>query len=338
MIRMAIEKIVNKEDLTYRDAYAVMSEILNKETSVQDNAAFLAALSTKTAGPKSLDEITGCASAMRDHVCKVEHGMDVMEIIGTGGDRSSSFNISTTSAFVAASAGIKVAKHGGRASSSKSGTADCLEALGAKISLEPEKCVELLKEVGFCFLYARKYHEAMNDLEPLCRGLGFRTVFNILEPLVNPAMPVYYMLGVYNEYLVELLARVLVNIGVRKGLVVSGQDQLDEISMCAPTTVCEIRDGFYKTYVISPEDFGFRRCSREELVGGTPEVNADITRDILSGRATGPKRNIVLLNAGAAIYAANAADSIDQGIDIAADCIDSGKALKTMEDFVRLSH
>ncbi len=338
MIRMAIEKIVNKEDLTYRDAYAVMSEILNKQTTSEENAAFLAALSTKMAGPHSVEEITGCARAMMDHVQKVDHGMEVMEIIGTGGDRSSSFNISTTSAFVVASAGIKVAKHGGRASSSKSGTADCLEALGAHISLEPEKCVQLLEEVGFCFLYARKYHEAMNDLEPLCRGLGFRTVFNILEPLVNPAMPSCYMLGVYNEYLVELLARVLVNLGVRKGLVVSGQDQLDEISMCAPTTVCEIRDGFYKTYVISPEDFGFRRCSREELVGGTPEVNADITRDLLSGRTTGAKRNIVLLNAGAAIYAAGAAPSIDKGIDIAAECIDSGKALRTMEEFVRLSH
>ena len=338
MIRMAIERIVNKKDLTYAEAYAAMSEILNKQTSVEDNAAFLAALSTKTATPHSVDEITGCAGAMRDHVHKVEHGMEVMEIIGSGGDQSSSFNISTTSAFVTAAAGVKIAKHGGRASSSKSGTADCLEALGANISIEPEHCVKLLKEVGFCFLYARKYHEAMNDLEPICKGLGFRTVFNILEPLVNPAMPSCYLLGVYNEYLVELLARVLVNLGVRRGLVVSGQDQLDEISMCAATTVCEIRDGFYKTYVISPEEFGFRRCSREELVGGTPEVNADITRDILSGRTRGPKRNIVLMNAGAAIYTAGAADSIKQGIEKASECIDSGKALDILERFVQLSH
>ena len=337
MIRMAIEKVVNKEDLTYREAYEAMSEILNKQTSTEDNAAFLAALSTKTATTHTVDEITGCASAMRDHVRKVEHGMEVMEIIGTGGDRSSSFNISTTSAFVAAAAGVKIAKHGGRASSSKSGTADCLEALGANIALEPEHCVRLLEDVGFCFLYARKYHEAMNDLEPICTGLGFRTVFNALEPLVNPAMPSCYLLGVYDEYLVELLARVLVNLGVRKGLVVSGQDQLDEISMCAATTVCEIRDGFYKTYVIRPEDFGFRRCSREELVGGTPEVNADITRDILAGRTKGPKRNIVLLNAGAAIYAAGVAESIADGISVAAECIDSGKSLDIMERFVQLS-
>ena len=338
MIKEAIAKIVNKEDLTYQEAFTVMNEIMSGETSPTQNAAFLAALSTKSTKAETIDEISGCAEAMRSHALKVDHGMDVLEIVGTGGDGSSSFNISTTSAFVIAAAGVKVAKHGNRAASSKSGTADCLEALGANISLEPEKCIELLNDVGFCFLFAQKYHSSMKYVGSIRKELGFRTVFNILGPLTNPANPTYFLLGVYDEYLAEPLAKVLTSLGVKRGLVVFGQDKLDEISMSAPTTVCEIMDGYYKTYVIQPEDFGFKRCSKEELTGGTPAVNADITRAILAGTDRGPKRSTVLMNAGAALYIAGAAESIAAGIRKAAEVIDSSEALKKMEAFIEQSN
>lgn len=337
MIKQAIEKIVDKQNLTYDEAYAVMNEVMNGESSAMQNAAFLAALSTKIATSETVDEITGCAAAMRDHSLQVTHGMEVLEIAGTGGDGSSSFNISTTSAFVIAAAGVKVAKHGNRAASSQSGTADCLEALGANISIEPEQCVRLLQEAGFCFFFTRKYQAVMQPLGELCREMGIRSAYHILGALVNPACPTSYLMGVYDEYLVEPLAKVLANLGVRRGLVIYGQDKLDEISMSAPTTICEIRDGFFKTYVITPEDFGFKRCSREELVGGTPEVNAEITRDILEGKDKGPKSSIVLLNAGAGIFTAGAASGIAEGIRIAGKAIESGEALRRLEEFIRLS-
>ncbi|MCR5420848.1 MAG: anthranilate phosphoribosyltransferase [Lachnospiraceae bacterium] len=337
MIKEAIVKIVNKEDLTYDEAYAVMNEIMSGETSATQNAAFLASLSTKSAKAETTDEIAGCASAMRDHAIKVDTGMDVLEIVGTGGDNAGSFNISTTSALICAAGGIKVAKHGNRAASSLSGTADCLEALGVNIDQSPEMCIKLLKEVGICFFFAQKYHTSMKYVGAIRKELGFRTVFNILGPLTNPAMPSMQLLGVYDDYLVEPLARVLANLNVKRGMVVYGMDKLDEISLSAPTKICEIRDGWYKTFIIKPEDFGFERCSKEDLKGGSPKENAEITRGILKGKK-GHKRNSVLLNAGAGLYIGGKADSYKDGVCLAASIIDSGKAMETLNKFIALSN
>lgn len=337
MIKEAIVKIVGKDDLTYNEAYDVINEIMSGETSATQNAAFLAALSTKSTTAETTDEIAGCAAAMRDHALKCETGMDIFEIVGTGGDGSNSFNISTTSALVAAAGGMKVAKHGNRAASSKCGTADCLEALGVNIQQDPEKCVELLKEAGMCFFFAQKYHTSMKYVGPIRKELGIRTVFNILGPLTNPGSPKMQLLGVYDEYLVQPLAQVLMNLGVKRGMVVYGQDRLDEISLSAPTTVCEFKDGWMKNYVIKPEDFGMERCTKADLVGGLPEENAQITRDILAG-AQGPKRNAVLLNAGASLYIGGKAASFADGVKLAAELIDSGKALQTLEKLIELSN
>ena len=337
MIKEAISKIVNKEDLTYSEAYEVMNEIMSGETTATQNAAFLAALSTKSAKAETTDEIAGCAAAMREHATKVVTDMELFEIVGTGGDGAHSFNISTTSALVAAAGGMKVAKHGNRAASSKCGTADCLEALGVNIDQDPQKCVELLDKVGMCFFFAQKYHTSMKYVGAIRKELGFRTVFNILGPLTNPGSPKMQLLGVYDEYLAEPLAQVLINLGVKRGMVVYGQDKLDEISMSAPTTVCEFKDGWYKNYVICPEDFGLERCSKKDLEGGTPEENAKITRDILNGQQ-GHKRNAVLMNAGASLYIGGKAESMKDGIELAAELIDSGKALETLEKLIVLSN
>ena len=338
MIKEAIVKIVSKEDLTYDEAYTVMNEIMSGETSPTQNAAFLAALSTKSARAETRDEIAGCAAAMRDHATKVETGMDVLEIVGTGGDNAHSFNISTTSALVAAAGGVKVAKHGNRAASSKCGTADCLEALGVNIDQSPEKCVELLQEAGMCFFFAQKYHTSMKYVGAIRKELGFRTVFNILGPLTNPASPSMQLLGVYDEYLVEPLAQVLISLGVKKGMVVYGQDKLDEISASAPTAVCEFKDGWYRKNIITPEDFGLQRCRKEDLVGGTPAENAAITRAILSGEERGPKRTAVLMNAGAALMIAGKADSLKEGIALAGSLLDSGAAARTLEKVIEVSN
>lgn len=332
MIKEAIIKIVDKQDLTYDEAYAVINEIMGGETSPTQNAAFLAALSTKSTKAETIDEIAGCAAAMRSHAMKVTHDMDVMEIVGTGGDGANSFNISTTSALVAAAGGIKIAKHGNRAASSKCGTADCLEALGVNIDLSPEKCVELLEKAGICFFFAQKYHTSMKYLGPIRKELGIRTVFNILGPLTNPASPTRQLLGVYDKSLVEPLARVLTSLGVQHGMVVYGLDKMDEISASSSTLICEFHQGEYHTYTITPEDFGIETCKKEDLVGGTPEENAAITISILKGEK-GPKRNAVLLNAGAALYIGGKADSFADGIKLAGEIIDSGKALETLEAF-----
>ncbi len=337
MIKEAIVKIVNKQDLTYDEAYTVMNEIMGGETTATQNAAFLAALSTKSARAETTDEISGCAAAMREHATKVKTDMELFEIVGTGGDGAHSFNISTTSALVAAAGGMKVAKHGNRAASSQCGTADCLEALGVNIQQEPEKCMELLKEVGMCFFFAQKYHTSMKYVGAIRKELGFRTVFNILGPLTNPGTPSLQLLGVYDEYLVEPLAQVLLNLGVKRGMVVYGKDKLDEISLSAETTVCELKDGWYKTYTITPEEFGMERCQKEDLVGGTPEENAKITLDILRGEK-GHKRNAVLLNAGAALYIGGRAASMKEGVELAASLIDSGAALGTLEKLIEVSN
>lgn len=337
MIKEAIVKIVNKDDLTYDEAYTVMSEIMNRETTPTQNAAFLSALSTKSAKAESTDEIAGCAAAMRDHAAKVETGMAVFDIVGTGGENAHSFNISTTSALVAAAGGMKVAKHGNRAASSLCGTADCLEALGVNINLEPARCIELLNEVGMCFFFAQKYHSSMKYVGAIRKELGFRTVFNILGPLTNPAAPQIQLLGVYDEYLVEPLARVLISLGVKRGMVVYGQDRLDEISMGAPTKVCEFKEGWYKSYVMAPEDFGLVRCLREDLRGGTPAENARMTRGILNGEQ-GHKRDAVLMNAGAALYLGGKAGGMREGIGLAAQLIDSGRAAATLDQLIEISN
>ena len=337
MIKEAIVKIVDKQDLTYDEAYTVMNEIMSGETSPTQNAAFLAALSTKSARAETTDEIAGCAAAMREHAVRAEHHMDVMEIVGTGGDGAHSFNISTTSALVAAAGGIRVAKHGNRAASSQCGTADCLEALGVNINLSPEKCVELLEKVGICFFFAQKYHTSMKYVGSIRKELGIRTVFNILGPLTNPASPSMQLLGVYDRSLVEPLARVLTSLGVKRGMVVYGTDKLDEISVSAPTFICEFDRGSYRSYTVFPEDFGFSTCKKQELAGGTPKENAAITLSILKG-GKGSKRNAVLMNAGAALYIGGKAKDLAEGAVLAAELIDSGAALAKLEAFRTLSN
>ncbi len=339
MIKEAIEKIVNKEDLTYDEAYAVMNEIMDGATSQTQNAAFLAALSTKSTKAETIDEISGCANAMREHATPVPHpGMEVLEIVGTGGDKAKSFNISSTSAMVIAAGGVKVAKHGNRAASSASGAADVLEALGINIQEDPELCLKLLNEAGVCFMFAQKYHTSMKYVGAIRKELGIRTVFNILGPLTNPAKPEYYVLGVYDEYLVEPIAKVLNNMGVKRAMVVFGEDVLDEISPSAPTKVCELKDGFYNTYEIKPEDFGLTRGAKAEIVGGTPEQNADITLDILDGKERGTRRTAVLMNAGAGLYVGGKASSLKDGVELAGKLIDDGSAKKVLDNFIEVSN
>ena len=338
MIKEAIKKIVNKGDLTYEEAYSVMKEIMTGQTTATQNAAFLAALSTKSTRAETIDEISGCAVAMREQATPVPHpGMKVLEIVGTGGDGAHTFNISTTSAFVIAAGGVKVAKHGNRAASSLCGTADCQEALGVNIHQDPAKALNMLEKVGMCFLFAQQYHSAMKYVGPIRKELGFRTVFNILGPITNPANPDYFLLGVYDEYLVEPVAKVLDRMGVMHALVVHGQDGLDEVSASAPTTVCELKDGYYRTSVITPEELGLVRGKKEELVGGTPQENAEITRGILNGSIQGTKRNSVLLNAGLSLYVAGAAGTMADGVRKAEQLIDSGDAYRKMESYIRES-
>lgn len=337
MIKEAIIKIVDKQDLSYDEAYQVMNEIMSGETSQIQNAAFLAALSTKSTKAETIVEIAGCAAAMRDHALKVENNMDLFEIVGTGGDGAHSFNISTTSAFVAAAGGIKTAKHGNRAASSQCGTADCLEALGVNIYQNPEKCIELLNTVGICFFFAQKYHTSMKYVGAIRKELGIRTVFNILGPLTNPCSPKMQLLGVYDEYLVEPLAQVLMNLGVKRGMVVYGQDKMDEISPSAPTSICEFDNRKSRTYVITPEQFGLTRCLKSDLVGGTPEENAATTKAILSGER-GAKRDAALMNAGASLYIGGKAKTMKDGINLAAELIDSGKALEKLNAFIVASN
>ena len=339
MIKEAIEKIVLKDDLTFDEAHEVMHEIMSGQTSATQNAAFLAALSTKSTKAETIDEISGCAAAMRELATPVEHpGMDVLEIVGTGGDRANTFNISTTAALICTAAGAKVAKHGNRAASSQCGTADCLEALGVNLAQDPDLCRSLLDEVGMCFLFAQKYHPAMRYVGAVRRELGFRTVFNILGPLTNPARPAYFLLGVYDEYLVEPVAKVLSSLGVRHALVVYGQDKMDEVSLSAPTTACALCDGFYRTTVIRPEDFGFTRCQKSDLLGGTPAENAATVRAILSGEERGPKRDAAILNAGCALYAARIAQDIAEGVELARAQIENGAALARLDAFIAASN
>ena len=338
MIREAIFKLVDKQDLTYDEAYDVINEIMSGETTQVQTAAFLSALSTKSTKSETIAEIAGCAAAMRSHATKVDYDKPLLEIVGTGGDKAGSFNISTTAAFIVAAGGAKVAKHGNRAASSKSGTADCQEALGVNIEQSPDLCKKLLDEVGMCFFFAQKYHTAMRYVGPIRKELGFRTVFNILGPLTNPASPETMILGVYDESLVQPLARVLTSLGVKDGMVVYGQDCLDELSTACPTTVCEFHGDDYLSYVLTPEELGMKRCTKEDLRGGSPDENAQITRDILSGKETGAKRDTVLVNAAAGLYIAGLAPSLKDGVAKAQELINNGKATETLEEYVRVSN
>ena len=339
MIHDAIIKIVQKEDLSYEESYAVMNEIMSGQTSPTQNAAFLAALSTKSTRAETIDEISGCAAAMRDHAIKFDaNGLETLEIVGTGGDGAHSINISSTAAIVIAAAGVPVTKHGNVAASSKSGAANVLEALGINVKLEPAKMEQVLQKTGICFLHAQVYHTSMKYVGAIRKELGFRTVFNILGPLTNPAHPTMQVLGVYDEYLLQPMAQVLSSLGVKRGMVVYGQDKLDEVSISAPTSVCEFKDGWYKTYTIQPEDFGLTRGTKQDIEGGEPEYNAQISRAILSGELTGPKRDVVLLNAACGLYVAGKAECIQDGIALAAELIDTGKALEKLEEFVAVSN
>ena len=331
MIKEAIIKLSKKQDLTYAEAETVMDEIMSGQATPVQMSAYLTALSLKG---ETIDEITASAAGMRAHCIKLLHNLDVLEIVGTGGDGSNSFNISTTSSLVIAAGDVPVAKHVNRAASSKSGAADVLEALGVKITLTPERSAEILKKINICFLFAQNYHIAMKYVAPIRKELGIRTVFNILGPLSNPAGANMELMGVYDQLLVEPLAQVMANLGVDRGMVVYGQDSLDEISMCAPTSVCEIRDGKFTSYEITPEQFGYERCEKGALTGGTPAENAEITKAILKGEEKGPKRQAVCLNAGAALYIAGKAASIEEGVKLAESLIDSGAALKKLEEFV----
>lgn len=335
MIKEAILKLAEKQDLSYQEAEAVMNEIMSGEATPVQMSAYLTALSLKG---ETIDEITASAAGMRAHCIKLLHDLDVLEIVGTGGDGANSFNISTTSSLVIAAGGVPVAKHGNRAASSKSGAADVLEALGVNIALSPEKSARLLKKINICFLFAQNYHIAMKYVAPIRRELGIRTVFNILGPLSNPAGANMELMGVFDEALVEPLAQVMAKLGVVRGMVVYGQDKLDEISMSAATSVCEIRNGWFQSYELTPEQFGYERCVKEELTGGTPQENAGITRDILLGKERGPKRQAVCLNAGASLYITGKTETIEKGVRLAEELIDSGAAMKKLEEFIRESN
>ncbi|MGN9019022.1 anthranilate phosphoribosyltransferase [Lachnospiraceae bacterium HCP1S3_C3] len=334
MIREATKMVVEGNDLSYETAEQVMNEIMSGESSQMLTAAYLTALRMKG---ETIDEISASAVGMRNHAIPLESDGDVLEIVGTGGDEANSFNISTASSLVVSATGISVAKHGNRSVSSKCGAADVLEASGVNITIEPEKSAAILKEAGICFMFAQKYHTAMKYVAPVRKELGYRTLFNILGPLTNPANPSYILLGVYDESLVETMAKVLVKMGIKKGMVVYGQDKLDEISLSSNTTCCEIQDGTLNSYIINPEDYGFTKCSKDDLVGGDPAENAVILKSILEGKEKGAKRDAVVLNSAACIHMIKGI-SYEDAIKEANEAIDSGKALNQLNKFIELSN
>ncbi len=334
--RVALKKYIamaaDGKDLSMDDAEAAMNIIMSDGATDAQIAAFLMALRCKG---ETIEEITGFAKIMRQKASVVPAARSAVDIVGTGGDVSNTFNISTTSSFVIAGAGLNVAKHGNRSVSSKSGAADVLESLGVKLNLTPAMAAACMKETGISFLFAQSFHKAMRFVGPARREIGVRTVFNILGPLANPALSDYILLGVYDEKLLEVMAKVLMNVGVKGAMIVYG-DGLDEMTVCGTTKVCELRDRKLIKYEIEPEDLGFRRANRSEITGGTPDENAQITLNILKGIEKGAKRDIVLLNAGSAIYCTGAASSIEEGIAMARESIDSGKAyakFEKMRDF-----
>ena len=334
MIKEAILTLSKKQDLTYETAEAVMHEIMTGEASSVQMSAYLTALSLKG---ETIEEISASASGMRKHCIRLLHDVDALEIVGTGGDHANTFNISTTAAIIAAASGIPVAKHGNRSASSQCGAADVLEALGVNINIPPEKSAELLHNIGICFLFAQNYHIAMKYVAPIRRELAIRTIFNILGPLTNPAGAAMQLLGVYDRDLVEPLANVMVNIGAKNAMVVYGEDGLDEISLSAPTFVCEVRDGWSRSYTLTPEQFGFERCKKEDLRGNTPAENAEILRAVLRGEK-GSKRDAAVLNAAAAMFVTGRHESIESAIKVACEVIDSKAAEKKLDEFIRCSN
>lgn len=332
MIQEAIHKVINRQDLTYDEAVEVMGEIMSGEASQIQMATFLTALRMKG---ETIEEITACAQGMRNAGAHIAPNCEAVEIVGTGGDEVGTFNISTTSAFVMAAAGVPVTKHGNRSVSSKSGAADVLEKLGANLMLDEEKAMEVLKKTNMVFLFAQKYHPAMKNVGPVRAAMKERTVFNILGPLTNPANASRQLLGVYTDDLVEKLADVLSNLGVKAGMSVCGDGHLDEVTVTGPTHCCEIRDGKKISYDITPEQFGLKTYDQSEIIGGTPEENARITKDILRGKEQGAKRDIVLMNAGLGIYLGMDGITMEEGVQKAKEVIDSGAAYRKMEEFVK---
>ena len=330
MIKEAIIKLSKKEDLSYEMAQAVMDEIMSGEANDIQKSAYLTALAMKG---ETIDEITASAAGMREHCTRLLNDMDVLEIVGTGGDRSNSFNISTTSALVISAGGVPVAKHGNRSVSSRSGAADVLEKLGVEVALTAEQNETVLNETGICFMFAPVYHSSMKYAAPVRKELGVRTVFNILGPLSNPAAATMQLLGVYDKELAGTMVEVLSNLGVTRGVAVCGEDGLDEITLTGETDVHEIRFGEITSYTITPEQFGLSRCPLADLIGGTPEENAQITMDILTGKETGAKRDVVLMNAGMALYLGIDGITLAEGVEKAKELIESGAALKKYEEF-----
>lgn len=335
--RTALKKYISlaadSKNLSEDEALAAMNIIMGDAATPAQISAFLMAMRIKG---ETIDEITGFAKGMRGKANVITGFRSAIDIVGTGGDMAGTFNISTTSSFVIAAAGIPVAKHGNRAASSKSGAADCLDALGVNIKLSPENAAKCLKNTNIAFLFAQVFHGAMRFVAPVRKEIGARTFFNILGPLTNPALADYIVLGIYDKSLMPLMANVLIKLGIKGAMVVNGSDGLDEITMTGITHVAEVRDGLIKEYDIDPHDYGFECCRPEDLQGGSPQENAQITLDILSGKERGAKRNTVLLNAGCAIYCSGHANDIKEGITIAAEMIDSGKALaklNEMKDF-----
>ena len=335
MIKEAIYQLINGNDLTYEQAREVMEEMMTGTATQAQMGGFLTALRMQG---ETIDEITAFATVMREKGIKIEPKREVIDIVGTGGDEVGTFNISTTSAFVVAAGGVPVAKHGNRSVSSKSGAADVLEKLGVNLNLTPEQNEKVLNACDLCFLFAQKYHSSMKYAASVRKELGVRTVFNILGPLSNPAAATMQLLGVYDKKLAKPMAQVLSNLGVTRGVAVCGEDGLDEITLTGETDVYEIRFGEITSYTITPEQFGLRRCALQELVGGTPEENAQISKDILTGKEKGPKRDIVVMNAGMSLYLGKDGISLEEGIQMAQDILDSGKAYEKLQEFVKLTN
>jgi len=334
MIKEAIYKLINREDLSLDMAESVMDEIMNGEVTHAQIASFITAMRMKG---ESIEEITACARSMRKHGDKLKSDRDVLEIVGTGGDGANTFNISTISSLVISAAGIPVAKHGNRSVSSKCGSADVLEALGVNIDIPVEKSEKILEEIGICFMFAPRYHSSMKHAAPVRKELGIRTIFNILGPLTSPAAAQYQLLGVYDENLVEPLARVLANLGVKRAMVVHGHDGLDEITLTSSSTVCEVNNGRLNSFFLDPKQFGFRYCKLNDLAGGDPAENADIARRILNGEK-GPRREIILLNAAVCLYMVYNNITLRECVRMAEDVIDSKKALEQLNKFIQLSN
>ncbi|MCL2224520.1 MAG: anthranilate phosphoribosyltransferase [Defluviitaleaceae bacterium] len=334
MIKDAIIELSKKKDLSHEMAEGVMHEIMTGTATAVQMSAYLTALSLKG---ETITEITASAAGMRAHCVRLLHDIDALEIVGTGGDHANTFNISTAAAIITAAAGVPVAKHGNRSASGKCGAADVLEALGVNISISPEKSAAMLADIGICFLFAQNYHIAMKHVAPIRRELGIRTVFNILGPLTNPAGAKMELMGVYDKELVEPLAQVMCNLGVKSAMIVHGEDGLDEISLSAPTYVCEVKDGWVRSYTLTPERFGFARCEKGDLQGGDPAENARILHAVLGGEKS-PKRDAAVINAAAAMYISGKYESIEEAVTVANNVIDQGVAKQKLQDFVRCSN